>query len=392
MFSPFILLCVAGFFALFSSTISKNPSLPLLVDYLGGSETAIGFVAAASAFSGIVFSLPAGLLADRFGKKRLLIVAGGVFATSPFLYLLTSNIWQLSVIRLYHGLATAIFGPVSMALVIELYEQKKGERLGCFSTATLLGRFLAPAAGGLILSISAVGMGLQFTPLYLLCGIADIIALSAISTLPATQPTKVKEKKGNWQAQWRKSLLALKSNRIILATCAIDASILFCYGIFETFLPLLALTKEIAVWQTGLCISSQVVTIAITKPFLGKLSDRKGRAPQILAGITLATFCMIGFGLVSTFWQMLFVSALFGLSMSVVTSASAAYVAEQSERAGYGSAMGALGSIMDIGHSTGPIVGGILATTIGLKFAFMFSSAILIIGAGCFLSNSKVRT
>ena len=101
---------------------------------------------------------------------------------------------------------------------------------------------------------------------------------------------------------------------------------------------------------------------------------------------------MIGFGLLSTFWQMLFVSALFGLSMSVVTSASAAYVAEQSERAGYGSAMGALGSIMDIGHSTGPIVGGILATTIGLKFAFMFSSAILIIGAGCFLSNGKVRT
>ena len=70
MFSPFILLCVAGFFALFSSTISKNPSLPLLVDYLGGVETAIGFVAAASAFSGIVFSLPAGLLADRFGKNR----------------------------------------------------------------------------------------------------------------------------------------------------------------------------------------------------------------------------------------------------------------------------------------------------------------------------------
>ena len=152
--------------------------------------------------------------------------------------------------------------------------KKKGERLGWFSTATLLGRFLAPAAGGLILSISAVGMGLQFTPLYLLCGIAGIIAMTAISAVPTAPPIAVEDKKEKWLRQWQTSLLSLKANRIILATCAVDASILFCYGVFETFLPLLAITKEIAVCQTGLCISSQVVTIAITKPYLGKLSIR----------------------------------------------------------------------------------------------------------------------
>ncbi len=214
--------------------------------------------------------------------------------------------------------------------------------------------------------------------------------MTAISAVPTAPPIAVEDKKEKWLRQWQTSLLSLKANRIILATCAVDASILFCYGVFETFLPLLAITKETAVWQTGLCISSQVVTIAITKPYLGKLSIRMARAPQILTGITLATFCMIGFGLLSTFWQI--VSALFGLSRSVVTSASAPYVAEQSERTGYGSAMGALGSIIDIGHTTGPIAGGILSTTIGLKFAFMFSSAILIIGGGWFLSNGKVRT
>lgn len=392
MYSPFALLCAAGFLALFSSTISKNPSLPLLVDHLGGSEATIGLVAAASAFSGILFSLPAGLLSDRLGQKRLLIVAGGVFATAPFMYLVASDIWQLGCVRFYHGLATAIFGPVAMAMVADLYQESKGSRLGWFSTATLLGRFLAPASGGIILTVAATAGGLSFTWLYLLCGLSGVLALIAIITLPSTQTVLVNTKQESWSDQWRRSLRTLKANRIIMSTCAVDAALLFCYGIFETFLPLLVIAKGMAVWQAGFCISSQVITIAATKPLLGQLSDRKGRPPQILAGIGLAVICMIFLGTANTFWQLLIVSTLLGLSISVVTSASAAHIADQAERGGYGSAMGALGSIMDMGHTAGPIAGGFMALAFGLEAAFVYSSGILIAGGGWFLLQGMVST
>src|SRR6266511_4139332 len=68
----FLLLCSIGGLAIFSSTIAKNPVLPILAHELGANEGMIGWVAAASTLTGILASLPAGLLSDRWGRKRLL--------------------------------------------------------------------------------------------------------------------------------------------------------------------------------------------------------------------------------------------------------------------------------------------------------------------------------
>ena len=84
-------------------------------------------VAAVSAFTGILASVPAGILSDRWGRKRLLFVSAVVFSSAPFLYLLVTNLWQLAVVRFYHGVATAIFIPVSLALVSD-FLRKDGEK------------------------------------------------------------------------------------------------------------------------------------------------------------------------------------------------------------------------------------------------------------------------
>ena len=67
--TPFILLCSAGLFAIFSSTISKSPVLPIFTAHLGAGPSGVGFIASVSAFTGVVMSIPAGILADRFGKR-----------------------------------------------------------------------------------------------------------------------------------------------------------------------------------------------------------------------------------------------------------------------------------------------------------------------------------
>ncbi len=85
--SPFKLLCGVGLLAIFSSTISKSPALPLFVSHLGGGPAAVGLIASISAGTDILFSFPAGILSDRIGRKRMLIFSAIVFATAPFLYL-----------------------------------------------------------------------------------------------------------------------------------------------------------------------------------------------------------------------------------------------------------------------------------------------------------------
>ena len=81
-----------------------------------------------------------------------LLLSGSVFLLAPLLYVLVSNPWLLIPVRFFHGLATAILGPVASAAIAEAYDKNKGEKLGAYSSATLIGMTIAPIAGGAIIS------------------------------------------------------------------------------------------------------------------------------------------------------------------------------------------------------------------------------------------------
>ena len=149
-------LCLIGFFAIFSTTISKNPVLSLYTKALGADDILIGLIAAFSPLAGMIFSFPVGILSDRLGRKKLLILSGLIFLISPLLYLFVSSAIWLIPIRFFHGLATAILGPVVSAIIVQNYPKNKGEKLGIYNSSTLIGRTLAPIVGGIIISLFAI--------------------------------------------------------------------------------------------------------------------------------------------------------------------------------------------------------------------------------------------
>lgn len=386
--SPFKLLCATGLFALFSSTISKSPVLPLFATSLGADPSGVGLVASVSAFMGVVASIPAGILSDRWGRKRMLIASSFVFATAPFLYLLVTDIWQLAAVRFYHGLATAIFVPIGMALVSDLFHQERGEKMGWFSTSTLLGRFIAPLAGGGILGVLAADPAFSYRIVYLVCGIAGVMVFILALRIPEASSLQ------NNGRHWKDSFSIFRSvisDRAIVITALVEAAILFAYGTFETFLPLYALQSGLSAYEIGIFLSSHVITLALTKPFMGKFSDRHGRRPQIFTGALIGAVSIAGIALFSTFLPILCFSILFGLSMSILTSATAAHIADLSKAEGRGSAMGVLGSVMDIGHTTGPIVAGIIAAAFGFSYAFVGAGVVLAFTAVLFLQLAAKR-
>ncbi|OGQ97402.1 MAG: hypothetical protein A2521_08350 [Deltaproteobacteria bacterium RIFOXYD12_FULL_57_12] len=386
--SPFLFLCVTGLLAIFSSTISKSPVLPLFATHLGAGPSGVGFIAAISAFAGVAFSVPAGLLADRFGKKRLLVASAAIFASAPFCYFLVTNIWQLALVRFYHGFATAIFLPVAMALVSGLSKKERGEKLGWFSTATLAGRFMAPVIGGAILGYFTLTSSLGYTVVYSVCGAAGIATFILALQLPAP------EEAIHTDQSWPESFRAFKTvvlQRQILITCFVEAAILFAYGTFETFLPLYAVNNGLTAAQVGIFLSGQIIVLALTKPIMGKFSDAHGRRPQIIAGGLLGALCIGGFSLAHSFFPMLCLSIAFGLSLSIVTSATSAYIADLSGKEARGSAMGLLGSIMDIGHTTGPLLMGFVASSFGYAQSFL-GAAIVLAGITLFFIQNRYNT
>src|SRR5512140_1123369 len=185
--SPFTALCSVGFFARLSYALARSPVLPLFALYLGAGPEAIGFAVGISTVTGIFFKLPSGALSDVIGRKKTMLVGLLFFAFMPFAYLLVKDYTLLIIVRFIHGLATAIYGPVSMAVVADIAGRKKGEMLSWFSSVTIIGNLLGAPLGGFILhrSPGAANPSMaDFQYAYLASGIAGLLSLIlAISVL-----------------------------------------------------------------------------------------------------------------------------------------------------------------------------------------------------------------
>jgi MFS family permease len=386
--SPFTLLCGIGLLAIFSSTISKSPVLPLFAKDLGASESIIGLIAAASTIVGILTGLPAGALSDIFGRKRVILFSLLIFASAPLLYLSVTTGWQLVAVRVYHGFATAIFGPVAMAMVADLFKTQRGARMGLYSSSTLVGRSVAPFVGGALLSIFAASALLHFRVVYMVCAVAGILAFLAAFMLPAdaTPSTESdKDKRPSLSQRFAAMGTGLKSvitHRGILFTSATEAVQYFGYGAYEVFLPLYAKTLGMPDWMIGVLLGAKVLVLTFAKPLMGKISDQSGRRGQIVIGMAAGA---IGLGLIpffNSFWGLLVLSLFLGVSMSLVTSSTSALVADLSTGA-HGSALGVMSTIMDIGHASGPIAVGVIISSRSYKAAYvvvgaMFAAAALL--------------
>lgn len=374
--SPFLLLCVMGGLAIFSSTMAKNPVLPLFIRSLGVPVSTVGFIAAASTVVGIVVSLPAGVLSDIIGRRRVILIAAIVFATAPFFYLLVSLPWQLVLVRIYHGLATAILGPVAMAAVADTFEKGRGERMGWYSSATMVGRFLAPFVGGALI------FGQDFHWVYIADGFAGVLALVAAIRLPlATRAaTSGREALKRERGKVGREIVVVLRNPGILATSGIEAVQYFAFGCLETFLPIYLNEKVgLSPLKIGLLFTVQILAATLTKPLMGRLSDRYGRVPMIAAGLALGgatTAVMLYSG---NYLVLIALIGLFGLGLATVTASTSALVADLSREYSRGGALGVLSSIMDIGHSTGPMVSGLLIGAYSYKTAFGVVGASLIL-------------
>jgi DHA1 family multidrug resistance protein-like MFS transporter len=374
--SPFILLCIMGGLAIFSSTMAKNPALPLFIRSLGVPVSTLGFIAAASTVVGIVVSLPAGILSDLIGRRRVILMAAIVFATAPFLYLIITAPWQLVLVRIYHGLATAILGPVAMAAVADTYEKGRGERMAWYSSATMIGRFIAPFVGGILI------FGTDFRWVYLADGVAGVMALLAAMRLPLATTTSGSA----WQAfklqrgKYGQEIAFVFRHPGILATSGIEAVQYFAFGCLETFLPVYLNEKlGYPAWKIGLLFTVQILAATFTKPVMGRLSDRYGRVPLISAGLMLGGVTTATLILSSNYLVFAVLIAIFGLGLATVTASTSALVADLSRSQGRGGALGILSSIMDIGHSTGPMVAGALIAASSYRLTFGIVGAGLVI-------------
>lgn len=370
--SFFVLIALTGGLAILSSTMSKTPVLPLFAASLGASPTEIGWIVIASTIPGILVSFPAGALSDYLGHRRVLLASLAVFATAPFLYLWVESAWQLMAVRFYHGFATAIFGTVASAAIAERYTADRAARLSTYSSVTIVGRSVAPFLGGALISMASFGA------VYIACAVSGVLALVAGMFLrdAAHGPGRKLEIPHFWN-----SLVTVLKERGIMLVSLVEAAQYLVFGAIEAFLALFAASLGIPAWQIGIILGVQLVGIVFMKPLMGRVSDRIGRRQVIIPGLLTGALSIALLPWMPSFVGLCVLSLVFGLGFATVTSSTAALVADLTRDGRYGSSMGVLRTVMDVGQSIGPVLTGWMVAIAGYGNAFMLLSGILVAAA-----------
>jgi len=363
-----------GAFAIFSSTMSKSPTLTWFSEYLKANDFEIGLIAAASTVTGIFVNITAGTLSDIYGRRKLLIASGLIFASAPFLYLAITQVWQLVLLRIYHGFATAIFMPVSLAFIADMFASGRGEKMGLFSSSTMIGRLLAPVAAGFLVSIQFLA---PFQLAYLICGLVGLVAM--LLSFRINPQEKAERASQTSKVGVIEGLKAVIENSSILTVSSAEAATYFSIGAVETFMPKYSDDIGIERWITGIIMSLQILIIAILRPAFGQLSDRYGRKPFIMAGLAVSASSLIFLPLTANVYKLLLVMIIHGMGISLTTSSTSPLISELSSQTTIGSGMGALETIKDVGHATGPIIAGFLIGISGYFNSFLVVCLILLV-------------
>ncbi len=393
----FLVLCVLGAFAILSSTMSKSPVLNPFAKSLNTPSDLLGLVAAASTIPGIIISLPAASLSDLIGRRKVLLFSALVFASAPFLYLFVATWWQLALVRFYHGFATAIFVPVTEATVAELFPAKRGERISILNSVTGIGRMAAPVIGGSILAFYTLSNGViateGFRTLYLAAGIAGLTAfMSAFLMRGGTEHLTAVS--GNVESAatrvfrgWRNVIKC----RGVLVLSFVQASQYYVYGAVEFFIVgYMAEVAKLDTFYAGIFLTVQVATLIVSRPFLGRLSDRRGRFLPIVSGSLISCLLLFVVPFTTLFPLLLLIAVGYGVGFSMVISSTSPLTSELAPAGLVGSSMGFLATMMDVGQTLGPIVSGIiLASVFGYVGLFVSLGVLLFISATVFALSKK---
>lgn len=381
----FVLICTVGIFCFISYNMVRMPALSLFAESLGASPERIGLIVSVSTITGVLLKLPSGALSDIYGRRFLLRIGVVAFGLPPFLYPFITDLDALTALRFVHGLATAMFAPSALATVAELYRERRGAALGTYTACTQSGSLLGPFLGGYLIHTAG------FDTAFITAGVFGCVAMVLFYSLhlDVAVPPRTEEGAGAVLSEMWKGFAAVVKNKKVLITSVTDAAKMIANGALMAFLPLYGVSVGLNPGEVGMLFTVQAITSFFSKPIMGRISDRVGRQPLIILGLCICAGTFVCVPYAAMFPILLMLSAGFGFGEAVVSSSSSALVADSSEFKRLGAGLGMQGTIMDIGHASGPLLAGLLIANLSYSQAFAIIAGIQLAAAGVFWVTMK---
>lgn len=330
-------------FLLLLSTLIGVPVLPQLSKELGASSTEIPIVVSAALATVVIFQLFTGILADRYSKRRLILIGALIGSVSSLLCAVATHWTQLGVLRVIGGIADAM--PALLAITASLGAEQPGRFFGILRSSQGLSFVVGPALGSIF---SVVSLRMPF----IVDGLLSLVAfLVAIVLLKDTDKAKTEHDLSVFRGL-RKTF----SDRRVYLYLLMGVSGLFGFGIFYSFVPAKSQLMGLGAWQIGLILSGGALIFSFISYVVGGLSDRFGRRMFVILSQVIIIISGIGLILSNGFATLLVFYCLFCVGETTTFLLCFVYATDIFDRKYIGTSMGAFDSIMDLSLFIGPLI------------------------------------
>lgn len=364
------------------SMASLLPTLPLYIEHIGAKKQEIGIVMGAFAIGLLPSRAWLGPMADRRGRKIVLIIGPIVAAIAALGYLFLTTVPTLFFLRAFHGISIAAFTTAYSALVTDLSPiAKRGEILGYMSLVQPIGVAIGPALGGFLLESSD-----NYAPLFYMA--AGVAVLSLFSCLPIKELSQPKPNQtaspmvGNTESIWQ--ILWSPAVRIPAFVMLMTG---FVFGVLHTFIPLY-LKESGANLNAGLFYTCAAIASFVIRLLIGRASDRYGRAVFITASLICYIVAMLTLWKATTAFEFLTAALLEGSASGTLFPMVIALMSDRCLPHQRGRFFSISVSGLDFGMvMAGPIMGFIAEYT-GYRHLFAIAAGLSVVGLLAFLTLS----
>ncbi|TRO52987.1 MFS transporter [Candidatus Bathyarchaeota archaeon] len=353
------------------------PYWSLYILELGVSKTLLGMIFMAETIAQLIFQIPGGILTDRIGRKKMIIIGSILRATSPLVYVLTGS-WQLVLCGMFITQMSNMMIPAIDALIAESTSvEHRAMGYGTFRMMTLLPQIFTPFIGGMITDALGIYAGVR---LAITCtvGVAALNVIIRWKYLEDSYSTEhvtsrldaLKEIKSVPKPIWTLiSVAAFASIGLRIASQFMAVYAIQIVGLTNT--------------QWGLIMTSVgIVSTVLTIPS-SVWSDKVGRKPGIMVSLGLTPLMYTGFPFSGSFITLAAsrvvgaISEGFGGAVTGLEGGSAwlALVADIVPAKQRGKVMGLIATIAGALSFPGAWIGGLLWDNIGPKMPFYVSAA-----------------
>ncbi|MGH7045524.1 MAG: MFS transporter [Stellaceae bacterium] len=357
-----------------------SPIMPLFLPVLGvRSASAIDLWA--GILSGVTslvtaFASPLwGRLADRRGRKLMLLrssIAIGIFA---MLMGLAADVWQFFACRALMGVFAG-FSSSAIALVAsQAPEERLGFALGWLSTGQLVGSLIGPLLGGAL----ADATHSYRIPFY--CTGATVLLSSLLVWFAVQERFVAPPRTPDGRSLLAALITVVRSPGLLPLFFVL---LMAQFGV-RTVQPVVTLFVQQLVGMrpdlatlSGIAFSVTGLADVVASPFLGKRSDVLGYRRVLLISLLGASLATLPQTFAGNYWIFTIERFLVGMFIGGILPTANALVGRLVPRAQRGTVYGITASAMFLGNSLGPLSGGAVAAVFGLRWVFLVTGAVLL--------------